>query len=106
MSAIKGFVILGSIAAVPIGLAYGHAAYAIFSTMSSYEPRTDDTRSMRIGSRVSHAYATRTGVFASRAVDPDQAEKDRRRNVRREEIRKGIRSELEWMHNGDLLCTL
>ncbi|KAI5368299.1 hypothetical protein Slin14017_G033350 [Septoria linicola] len=91
MSAVRGFVVLGGIAAVPIGLAYGHAA-------------------RQLSTRASNAYSKRTGIFASvptgKPVDPEQAEKDRLRAVRRAEIQEGIRSELEWLHESDLTCTL
>ncbi|EMF15300.1 uncharacterized protein SEPMUDRAFT_147218 [Sphaerulina musiva SO2202] len=93
MSAVRGFVVLGSIAAVPLGLVYGHAA-------------------RQLSSRASSAYSQRTGVFASlpnknnKSVDPQQAEKDRLRAIRRAEIQEGIRSELEWLHQNDLTCTL
>lgn len=112
MSAVRGFVVLGSIAAVPLGLVYGHAAYVILSSFSDYEPQTDKLSSRQLSSRASSAYSQRTGVFASlpnknnKSVDPQQAEKDRLRAIRRAEIQEGIRSELEWLHQNDLTCTL
>lgn len=112
MSAVRGFVVLGSIAAVPLGLVYGHAAYVILSTFSDYEPQTDKPSRRQLSSRASSAYSQRTGVFASlpnknnKSVDPQQAEKDRLRAIRRAEIQEGIRSELEWLHQNDLTCTL
>ncbi|PPJ50852.1 hypothetical protein CBER1_07261 [Cercospora berteroae] len=91
MSALRGFVVLGGIAAVPLSLVYGQAA-------------------RQLSTRASNAYSRRTGVFASlpanTPVDPEQAEKDRLRAARRAEIQEGIRSELEWLHQNDLTCTL
>lgn len=112
MSAVRGFVVLGSIAAVPLGLVYGHAAYVILSSFSDYEPQTDKLSRRQLSSRASSAYSQRTGVFASlpnknnKSVNPQQAEKDRLRAIRRAEIQEGIRSELEWLHQNDLTCTL
>ncbi|KAF7196894.1 hypothetical protein HII31_01812 [Pseudocercospora fuligena] len=85
MSAIKGFAVLGSIAAIPLGLAYAHTA-------------------MRIGTRASNAYARGTGIFAR--AEPQTLEQQKEKMARREEIRRGIRSELEWLHETDLTCTL
>lgn len=112
MSAVRGFVVLGSIAAVPLGLVYGYAAYVILSSFSDYEPQADKLSRRQLSSRASSAYSQRTGVFASlpnknnKSVDPQQAEKDRLRAIRRAEIQEGIRSELEWLHQNDLTCTL
>lgn len=44
MSAIRGFVVLGGIAAVPLSLVYGQAAYVVFSSFSSYVPKADSTQ--------------------------------------------------------------
>ncbi|KAF2213160.1 hypothetical protein CERZMDRAFT_90580 [Cercospora zeae-maydis SCOH1-5] len=41
MSAIRGFVVLGGIAAVPLGLVYSQAACVVFSSFSSYAPQAD-----------------------------------------------------------------
>lgn len=111
MSAVRGFVVLSGIAAVPLGLAYGHAAYVVFSSFSDYEPDADMYHRRQLSTRASNAYSQRTGIFASlphekKPVDPEQAQKDRLRAVRRAEIQEGIRSELEWLHESDLTCTL